>query len=88
MKRAQKKRIIKKHSTHQSDTGSPQVQIAILSERIKQLTDHLSSHGKDDSSRKGLLGLVGQRRKLLNYLKSRDPESYDGLVKKLKLRAK
>ena len=86
MKRAQKKKVIKKHSTHDSDTGSPQVQIAILTEKIKQLTEHLKTHKKDNSSRRGLLGMVGQRRKLLNYLKSRDPESYDKLVSKLKIR--
>jgi small subunit ribosomal protein S15 len=86
MKRAQKKKVIKKHSTHGSDTGSPQVQIAILSEKIKQLTEHLKTHKKDNSSRRGLLGMVGQRRKLLNYLKGRDPESYEKLVSKLKIR--
>ncbi|MBT5016960.1 30S ribosomal protein S15 [Candidatus Peregrinibacteria bacterium] len=86
MKRAQKKKVIKKHSTHDSDTGSPQVQIAILTEKIKELTEHLKTHKKDNSSRRGLLGMVGQRRKLLNYLKSRDPESYDQLVSKLKIR--
>lgn len=88
MKRAQKKKVIKKHSTHTKDTGSPQVQIAILTEKIKALTDHLKGHTKDNSSRKGLLGMVGQRRKLLTYLKGRDPESYEKLVSKLKLRAK
>jgi small subunit ribosomal protein S15 len=86
MKRAQKKKIIKKHSTHDGDTGSPQVQIAILTTRIKELTEHLNTHKKDNSSRKGLLGLVGKRRKLLNYLKSHDPENYDKLVAKLKIR--
>jgi len=86
MKRAQKKKIIKKHSTHDSDTGSPQVQIAILTTRINELTEHLKLHNKDNSSRKGLLGLVGKRRKLLNYLKSHDPESYETLVGKLKIR--
>src|SRR3989338_1936734 len=86
MKRAQKKKIIKKHSTHESDTGSPQVQIAILTTRINELTEHLKLHNKDNSSRKGLLGLVGKRRKLLNYLKNHDPESYETLVGKLKIR--
>lgn len=88
MKRAQKKKIIKKHATHDSDTGSPQVQIAILSEKIGQLTEHLKIHKKDNSSRRGLLGMVGQRRKLLNYLKGRDPENYEKLVEKLQIRAK
>ena len=87
MKRTQKKKIIKKHSTHDKDTGSPQVQIAILTEKIKQLTEHLKLHAKDNSSRRGLLGMVGQRRKLLNYLRAHDPENYEGLVKKLKIRA-
>ena len=86
MKRAQKKKVIKKHSTHDSDTGSPQVQIAILTEKIKSLTDHLKTHKKDNSSRRGLLGMVGQRRKLLNYLKTSDPEAYEKLVSKLKIR--
>lgn len=86
MKRAQKKKLIKKHSTHDKDTGSPQVQIAILTKRINELTGHLKDHNKDNSSRKGLLGMVGKRRKLLNYLKSHDPEGYEGLVKKLKIR--
>lgn len=88
MKRAQKKKIIKKHATHDSDTGSPQVQIAILSEKINQLTEHLKIHKKDNSSRRGLLGMVGQRRKLLNYLKGRDPENYEKLASKLSIRAK
>ena len=87
MKRSQKKKIIKKHSTHGKDTGSPQVQIAVLTEKIKQLTEHLKLHKKDNSSRRGLLGMVGRRRKLLNYLKGRDPEAYEGLVAKLKIRA-
>ncbi len=86
MKRARKKKVIKKHSTHDKDTGSPQVQIAILTEKIKQLTDHLKTHKKDNSSRRGLLGMVGQRRKLLSYLRSRDPEGYEKLVSKLKIR--
>lgn len=87
MQRSQKKKIIKKHATHERDTGSPQVQIAVLTERINELTEHLKTHAKDNSSRRGLLGMVGQRRKLLNYLKGSDPESYEALVKKLKIRA-
>lgn len=87
MKRSQKKKIIKKHATHERDTGSPQVQIAILTERISKLSDHLKGHDKDNSSRRGLLSMVGQRRKLLNYLKIHDPKGYEELTSKLKIRA-
>ncbi|KKR08336.1 MAG: 30S ribosomal protein S15, small subunit ribosomal protein S15 [Candidatus Peregrinibacteria bacterium GW2011_GWE2_39_6] len=87
MKRSQKKQIIKKHSTHEKDTGSPKVQIAILSERITSLTDHLKLHPKDFSSRRGLLSLVGKRRKLLKYLQVTDKETYDDLLEKLGIRA-
>lgn len=86
MKRAHKKKVIKKHATHDRDTGSPQVQIAILTTRINELTDHLQKHRKDHSARRGLLGLVGNRRKLLNYLKVHDPESHEKLADKLKIR--
>lgn len=86
MKRSQKKKVIKKHATHERDTGSPQVQVGILTSRINELTDHLKLHGKDNSSRRGLLGLVGKRRKLLNYLRTHDREAHDALVDKLKLR--
>ena len=87
MKRSQKKKIIKKHATHERDTGSPQVQIAILTERINKLSEHLKEHDKDNSSRRGLLSMVGQRRKLLNYLKIHDPKGYEQLTAKLKIRA-
>ncbi len=87
MKRSQKKKIIKKHATHERDTGSPQVQIAILTERINKLSEHLKNHDKDNSSRRGLLSMVGQRRKLLNYLKIHDPKGYEQLTAKLKIRA-
>lgn len=87
MKRSQKKKIIKKHATHERDTGSPQVQIAILTERINKLSEHLKEHDKDNSSRRGLLSMVGQRRKLLNYLKIHDPKGYEQLTSKLKIRA-
>ena len=69
---AQKTTIITTHRTHETDTGSPEVQIAILSERINSLTEHFKSHAKDHHSRRGLLKLVGQRRRLLDYLKSKD----------------
>lgn len=86
MKRAQKKKVITKHSKHVKDTGSPQVQIAILSERIKEVQDHLATHAKDNHSRRGLLSMVGKRRKLLNYMKLNDKEHYEEILKKLKLR--
>lgn len=86
MKRAQKKTLIKKHATHEKDTGSPQVQVAILTERINELTGHLKLHNKDHSARRGLLGMVGNRRKLLNYVKAHDPEGYEKLTTKLKIR--
>ncbi|MBI2463372.1 30S ribosomal protein S15 [Candidatus Peregrinibacteria bacterium] len=85
MKRAKKKTVIDSFKTHIKDTGSPQVQIAILSERIKELSKHLETHPKDHHSRRGLLGIVGRRRKLLNYLKNVDKETYDAYVDKLKL---
>lgn len=82
-----KESIIKKYKTHESDTGSTEVQIAILTEEIKQLTEHLQEHKKDHSSRRGLLRKVGQRRRLLRYLKKDNEKSYVELTKKLKLKA-
>ena len=82
----QKQEIIKSYKTHDSDTGSSEVQVAILTERIKYLTDHFKSHAKDHHSRRGLLKLVGQRRRLLNYLKNRDIARYRELVDKLGIR--
>lgn len=76
IKGSQKKTLITKHSTHQKDTGSPQVQIAILTEEIKYLTDHLKEHAKDHSARRGLLGKVARRRTLLNYLRMNKPDAY------------
>lgn len=81
-----KDRIIKKFRTHESDTGSPQVQIAILSEEIKQLSQHLKEHKQDYSSRRGLLKKVAERKKLLHYLKSEDENAFEELVKKLNLK--
>lgn len=86
MKRATKKKVITKYATHPKDTGSPQVQIAILTERINQLSKHLESHAKDNHSRRGLLQMVGKRRKLLNYLRLNEKDSYEDLLKQLKLR--
>lgn len=82
-----KESIIKKFKTHESDTGSTEVQIAILTEEIKQLTGHLQGHKKDYSSRRGLLRKVGQRRRLLRYLAKDDAKSYTELTDKLKLKA-
>ena len=81
-----KEKIIKKYRTHETDTGSPQVQIAILTEEIKELTEHLKKHKHDFSSRRGLLKKVGERRKLLKYLQKEDAEQFKDLATKLKLR--
>jgi small subunit ribosomal protein S15 len=78
--------LISEHKTTANDTGSPEVQIAILSERIKNLTDHLSGHSKDLHSRRGLLVMVGQRRRQLDYLKKTDAKRYEAIVEKLGLR--
>ena len=81
-----KETIIANHAKHEGDTGSPEVQIALLTARIETLTDHLKTHKKDHHSRRGLLKMVGQRRRLLNYLQARDLERYRALVKELELR--
>lgn len=81
-----KAQLIKKFATHENDTGSSEVQIALLTEEIKNLTDHLKTHKKDFSSRRGLLRKVSERRKLLKYLERENPESFDDLVKKLKIK--
>jgi len=86
MKRDEKKKVITTYATHKKDTGSPQVQIAILTKRITSLSKHLENHKKDDHSRRGLLKMVGDRRRLLNYLKIKDKETYNDIVKKLKIR--
>ncbi|MFV0347227.1 MAG: 30S ribosomal protein S15 [Halodesulfovibrio sp.] len=82
----QKKAIIEEHAQHEGDTGSPEVQIALLTARILYLTDHFKGHKKDFHSRTGLLKLVGQRRKLLKYLANKDIQRYRELIKKLGLR--
>ena len=82
----QKKSVIDAHARHEGDTGSPEVQIALLTSRIDGLTDHFKIHKKDFHSRAGLLKLVGQRRKLLNYLKKTDIQRYRALIEKLGLR--
>jgi small subunit ribosomal protein S15 len=82
----QKKEIIDKYKLHDQDSGSPEVQIALLTERILMLTEHFKSHKKDHASRRGLLKLVGRRRKLLDYLKNKKIENYRMLIKELNLR--
>jgi small subunit ribosomal protein S15 len=81
-----KDQIIAEHITHEGDTGSPEVQVALLSARISHLTEHLKVHKKDHHSRRGLLMMVGQRRRLLNYLTKKDITRYRALVAKLGLR--
>ncbi|MBR3281475.1 MAG: 30S ribosomal protein S15 [Clostridia bacterium] len=81
-----KQEIIAKYQTHEGDTGSPEVQIALLTERIAHLTEHLKVHKKDNHSRRGLLMMVGQRRSLLKYLEGIDVERYRAIVEKLGLR--
>ncbi len=78
--------IIGWYKTHTSDTGSPEVQVALLSERINYLTEHFKTHAKDHHSRRGLLKLVGQRRRLLDYLKGKDTDRYSDLIKRLGIR--
>jgi len=82
----EKNRLIKEFATKEGDTGSPEVQVAILSSRIATLTEHFKTHKKDNHSRRGLLMMVAQRRKLLDYLKSRNEERYAALIAKLGLR--
>ncbi len=81
-----KKEIIERFKTHSTDTGSPEVQIALISARIDYLTEHFKVHKKDHASRRGLLKLVGQRRRLLDYLKDKNLERYRALIKELGLR--
>ena len=81
-----KQSIIDQYKLHEGDTGSPEVQIAILTERINHLNEHLKTHKKDHHSRRGLLKMVGQRRNLLNYLKNKDIERYRSLIARLGLR--
>ena len=78
--------IIGNYRTHDADTGSPEVQVALLSERISYLTEHFKTHAKDHHSRRGLLKLVGQRRRLLDYLKGKDTERYAELIRRLGIR--
>jgi small subunit ribosomal protein S15 len=86
MNNEQKKSIIDEYKLHESDTGSPEVQIAMLTERINHLTEHLKYHKKDHHSRRGLLKMVGQRRGLLNYLIDKDIDRYRSIIAKLNIR--
>ena len=81
-----KEEILAEYATHEGDTGSPEVQVALLSERVGHLTEHLKTHAKDHHSRRGLLMLVGQRRNLLGYLQKKDIERYRSLIGRLGLR--
>ena len=82
----QKTKVITGYQTHKTDTGSPDVQVALLSERINSLTEHFKAHAKDHHSRRGLLQMVGRRRRLLDYVKRRDTERYRALIERLGLR--
>ena len=82
----QKSEIISKYKIHKSDSGSPEVQVALLSQRILELTEHFKTHHKDHHSRRGLLTMVAQRRKMLKYLKDRSPERYRTLIQSLGIR--
>jgi small subunit ribosomal protein S15 len=86
LKKDQKQQIIHDYKLHESDTGSPEVQVAILTKRINELTEHLRFHKKDHHSRRGLLKMVGQRRRLLNYLRDNDIARYRAVVERLGLR--
>ena len=82
----EKSKVIAEYATHEGDTGSPEVQIAILTKRINDLTEHLKTHKKDHHSRRGLLKMVGQRRNMLNYLMKNDIERYRAIIAKLGIR--
>ena len=86
MTQAEKQEIIKAYATHEGDTGSPEVQVAVLTTRINELTEHLKTHKKDHHSRRGLLKMVSRRRKLLDYLKRTDVAAYRKLIDTLQLR--
>lgn len=82
----EKKAVIEEYATHEGDTGSPEVQIAVLTTRINQLTEHLKANPKDHHSRRGMLKMVGHRRNLLNYLQKKDIERYRAIIAKLNIR--
>ncbi len=81
-----KKEVISEYATKEGDTGSPEVQVAVLSERINNLTEHFKTHSKDNHSRRGLIKLVSQRRRLLDYVKATDEKRYESLISRLGLR--
>ena len=86
MLKEEKSKVIAEYATHEGDTGSPEVQIAILTKRINDLTEHLKTHKKDHHSRRGLLKMVGQRRNLLNYVMKKDIERYRSIIARLGIR--
>jgi len=86
IQKEKKQEVIATYKTHETDTGSPEVQVAVLTERIRELTEHLKIHSKDFHSRRGLLKMVGSRRRLLRYLKDKDFNRYRGLIERLGLR--
>ena len=81
-----KQQVIRDFASNDGDTGSPEVQVALLTERITNLTDHFKTHVKDNHSRRGLIKMVGQRRRLMDYLKAKDPKRYDALIQRLGIR--
>jgi len=81
----QKEEVVEKFALHEGDTGSPEVQIALLTKQIEELSEHLKQHKKDNHSRRGLLNMVGKRRRLIQYLKNNEPERHKELAKKLKI---
>lgn len=83
--KTQKEEIVEKFALHEGDTGSPEVQIALLTKQIEELSEHLKQHKKDNHSRRGLLNMVGKRRRLIQYLKNNEPERHKELAKKLKI---
>lgn len=88
LNKEQKSKLMEEYSRHETDTGSPEVQVALLTNRINQLTEHLRQHKHDESSRRGLLKLVGQRRRLLSYMRRNDYARYIALTEKLSIRRK
>lgn len=86
LNKEQKTKTVNDHKTHPKDTGSPEVQVALLTHRINELASHFETHKKDFSSKTGLMRLVGRRKRLLEYLKQQDTKSYENLIKKLQLR--
>jgi small subunit ribosomal protein S15 len=86
LKKSKKKKIIEEHKIHKTDTGSAEVQIAILTEEIKRLTAHLKKHPKDNHSRRGLLGMVSKRKRLLDWLKKENEKRYNKIIKQLELK--